>query len=397
MDLLRKASALDGLPYWLAGNAAAPLPELHAGFCRELVGLGFPLWRSSLGLELLHPEQSGVRLIWSLDREPRIDTAPRGIEDTPAYLSSPVKIVDDTDRPFRRRLTEPNPDLPILEELRAEGATDYIIFPLPFLDRTRSTYLSFVTKGPEGFAEPQLELLETSSKLISPYAERRALRRMAIDLLDTYVGHHAGERVFSGQVRRGAVDSIQAAILMADLRGFTALSKLRERDVVIETLNLWFDSITTAIEAEDGEVLKFMGDGLLAIFRAEAGVADACRRAYKAASAAAAVIKEHNSTRGNGGAPIIEFAVGLHVGEVAYGNVGGRRRLDFTVLGPAVNYASRLQDLAKRLNQPMLASREFAEALHQDVPELGSYPLRGIGASERVFALPLEAPAAAST
>jgi adenylate cyclase len=386
----RKAKRVGDLALWLAEHEGLALTDLHDGFCRELLARGVPLWRSSLGLELLHPEQSGVRSLWSVDAPVKVTQAPRGVETTPAYLNSPVRIIDETERPFRQKLTETIPDLPILMELKEAGGTDYMIFPLPFLDRARSSYLSYTTAAPKGFASADFKLLETATRLISPYAERRALRRMAIDLLDTYVGHHAGARIFNGQILRGAVDTIEAAILMCDLRGFTVLSKKHERDVVIETLNAWFDGIAVAVEAHGGEILKFMGDGLLAIFRADPDISEACLRAFAAALDAQTSISTLNAER-RSKAPPIGFAMGLHVGEVAYGNVGGRTRLDFTVLGPAVNYASRLQDLAKRLGQSVLVSRDFANAVAGEVVELGTYPLRGIGKAEQVFALPAAA------
>lgn len=379
------------LALWLADHADASLPDLHDGFSRDLLGLGLPLWRSSLGLELLHPEQSGIRSVWSADGPVSVTQAPRGVNTTPDYLNSPVRIIDQTGKPFRHRLDGELPDLPLLKELRDAGGTDYIIFPLPFLDRLRSAYLSFTARGPSGFSDSDIPLLEVSARLLSPYIERRALRRMAIDLLDTYVGHHAGERIFQGQILRGAVDTIEAAILMGDLRGFTVMSKSREQAVVIETLNAWFDTLSLAIEANGGEILKFMGDGLLAIFRAETSISQSCQEAFSAATDAQSAIAGLNTEREVVGAPPINFVMGLHVGEVAYGNVGGRTRLDFTVLGPAVNYASRLQDLAKRLNQPILVSRAFAEALPSGAIDLGTHTLRGIGKSERVFALPAAA------
>jgi adenylate cyclase len=383
--------SLDALALWLVGHAGLNLMELHEAFCNELIRRGLPLWRSSLGLELLHPEQSGIRSIWTLNEGAHKTLAPRGVENSPDYLNSPVRIIDETDRPFRCRLPGRVHDLPLLEELRLAGATDYIIFPLPFLDRTRSAYLSFTTKRPEGYADAELRALETAARLLSPYAERLALRRMAIDLLDTYVGHHAGERIFSGQIKRGAVDTIEAAILMSDLRGFTLMSKQREQPFVIDTLNAWFDSNAAAVHSHGGEILKFMGDGLLAIFRAESDAADACRRAFGATTDTRQSIATVNAARLQDGEPKIDFAIGLHVGEVAYGNVGGQNRLDFTVLGPAVNYASRLQDLAKRLGRQVLISSAFADCVAERLVDAGAHPLRGIGRAEQVFALPAAA------
>jgi adenylate cyclase len=176
---------------------------------------------------------------------------------------------------------------------------------------------------------------------------------------------------------------------MCDLRGFTELSKSRQILSVIELLNAWFDCIATAVGKHDGEILKFMGDGLLVVFRADGDFAKACRRALAAAIDARNAVAALNGERDYFGERPIDFVMGIHAGEVAYGNVGSRRRLDFTVLGPAVNYASRLQDLAKRLNQPALISREFAAMAPGEFSDLGVHPLRGIGKAEQVYALPL--------
>jgi adenylate cyclase len=174
---------------------------------------------------------------------------------------------------------------------------------------------------------------------------------------------------------------------MCDMRGYTALSSRAERDKIIETLDAWFDRIEAAVEAHGGEILKFMGDGVLTIFRADPDAADACRRAHQATKEIAGALAGFKPAGAPEGQSPIGFAIGLHVGEVAYGNVGGRRRLDFTVLGTAVNYASRLQDLAKRIGYPVLVSSDFAAYLREPFADLGTHPLRGIGRAERVFAL----------
>lgn len=379
---------LGELGLWLAENAALPLAELHDSYCRMLVADGLPIWRAVLGIETLHPEQLGGQLVWLADEaEPTEMVYSHGTENTSTYLDSPLRVVDETGKPFRRRLAGPAAEMQLLRELQQSGATDYLIVPFPFLDRTRSASMSFATRAADGFSDAEVERLEVAARLISPYAERHALRRIAVDLLDTYVGRHAGERIFQGQVRRGAVDRIDAAILMADLRGFTALSNAQSLAHVIETLDAWFECVAAAIEAHRGEILKFMGDGLLAIFPAEADSADACRRAVAAALDSCRGVDALNAGRSAAGKDAVEFVVGLHVGEVAYGNIGGRRRLDFTVLGPAVNYASRLQDLAKSLGRSILLSRGFSGLILDSVVDLGDHPLRGIGDAERIFEL----------
>lgn len=376
------------LGLWLAHNAALPLAELHGSYCRMLVADGLPIWRAVIGVETLHPEQTGGQIVWLAEEEQTEVVYYHGVENTPVYLDSPLRVVDETGKPFRRRLIGPPAEMQLLRELQQSGATDYLIVPFPFLDRTRSASMSFATRALDGFSHHELEQLEVAAQLISPYAERHALRRIAVDLLDTYVGHHAGERIFQGQVHRGAVDRIDAAILMADLRGFTALSNAQDLTDVIETLDAWFECVAAAIASHGGEILKFMGDGLLAIFPAGADSPDACRRAADAALDSFRGVDLLNAERAAAGEGAVAFVVGLHIGEVAYGNIGGRRRLDFTVLGPAVNYASRLQDLAKSLDRPILVSSAFASQLSGPAVAVGTHPLRGIGDAERIFALP---------
>jgi adenylate cyclase len=240
---------LTGLALWLADNAGQELAPFHEGFCRELIGRAIPLSRSSLGLELLHPEQSGQQSVWSNEMHATIRPAYHGVELTSDYLLSPARIVDETNRPFRRCLDAPAADMPLLEELRLNGATDYAIFPLPFQDRTRSAFLSFATAEPAGFSDADLEALAAACRLFSPYAERRALRRIAVDLLDTYVGRHAGERVFQGSILRGEVETISCAILMCDMRGFTVLSNRMDRSAMIDILNRSFEAIEAPVEA----------------------------------------------------------------------------------------------------------------------------------------------------
>ena len=378
---------LGALAIWLADNAELALEALHEGFCRRLVEAGIPIWRGVLGTETLHPEETGGQLVWLAEAEPTAELFYHGVEATSSYLKSPLRIVDETGKPFRRRLDGSFVDMPLLLELQEQGATDYLMVPFPFLDRTRSASESFATKAPNGFSDAEIAELSFAARLISPYAERRVLRRIAVSLLDTYVGRHAGERIYNGQVHRGAVDEIDAAILICDMRGFTAMSNRHSLGDIIVTLDAWFDCIASAVEAQGGQILKFMGDGLLAMFPAEADPTDSCRRAYAAAVTACAGITELNGNRTATGGKAIEYVMGLHVGKVAYGNVGGRTRLDFTVLGAAVNYASRLQELAKRLGRHVLVSGAFAQAIGGNMIDMGPHALRGFGRAERIFAL----------
>ena len=382
---------LDRISRWLVTQAPHhSVKELFAAFCREIAQAGWPVWRASLGLEVLHPEVSGWQHIW-LDERISVRESDRATAAlSPSYLNSPTRIVDETGQPFRRRLDAPCPDLPLLEELRLAGATDYIMYPLPFLDQTRTAAISFATQEPNGFDQVILQRLELASNTLSPYLERHVLRRIAIDLLDTYVGPRTGQRIIEGRVDRGAVEFIEAAIWFTDLRGFTNLSERSPIPNVLAHLNAWFGIIGEVVETHGGEVLKFIGDAVLAIFptTGEQGRQEACRRALAAAQEFCRRSAAENALRQSRGDPPLLHRLSLHFGEVAYGNVGAPHRLDFTVVGPAVNRASRLLDLAKALDRPVIISRAFARELGQPLADLGRHRLRGVEHPQQVFALP---------
>ncbi len=373
---------------WLAGQAieTPELPALHDAFCRELLGRGLRIWRSTVGLETLHPEVGGFMLIWRAGEREETSAARAGILTSPAYVNSPTRVVDETNQPFRRRLDRPSSDMPLLDELRADGATDYAMYPFPFLDRRRSAVMSFATQAPGGFSALELGELEIATRLFSPYAERHALRRVAIDLLDTYISPTAGEKVFNGQVERGAAETILAAIWFCDMRGFTRFSDAAPLEHVLATLDDWFECLAAPVEKHGGQILKFMGDGLLAIFPAGGATETAAAAALVAAREAIADTASLNERRAADGAEPVRFGIALHVGEVAFGNIGSRRRLDFTAIGPAVNHASRLEELTKRL-RPLVASKAFADAVPGALVPLGRHALRDLAEPAEVFTI----------
>jgi adenylate cyclase len=378
-----------GLGPWIAREAAqdARIDVLFGAYCAELTRCALPIWRAQLGLEILHPQTSGNVLTWTNGTIEARQTPRAGAASSPTYLNSPTRIVDDTNKPFRRRLDRAAPEFPVLDELREEGATDYVMFPLPFLDLNRTAVISFATVAATGFAEDDIADLQVATAMFSPYAERFVLRRAAIDLLDTYVGHRTGERIFNGRIERGQIETITAAVWIADLRGFTGLIDSMPREAAIVMLDAWFESLAAATEAQGGEVLKFMGDGMLAIFPVEGSSSDACERALQAAIMAEKSIAELNEARSAAGEPVLGYGFALHLGEVAYGNVGGQRRLDFTVIGPAVNLAARLEKLTRELAVPLLMSEAFAQTIDRELVPLGSHPIRGLGRSEPLFGL----------
>ncbi len=392
-----------GLAAWLARQAlgetgtdaagkpcnnigALGFPELFSGFCglvRETIA---PLWRSSLGLEVLNPELSGSQLIWKEGGLNRTEIGRAGMSAREDYLKSPIYIVDTTNRPFRWRASEPMADMETIRRLAGEGMTDYIVLPLPFQDASRTSTLSFATRAPQGFSDPEIEHLIMAARLWSPYAERWLLRHIALDLLAHYLGRAPAERVYAGQIERGDVTTIAAAVLICDLRGFTAMTDGSGHGVIVTLLNRWFERVGAAIHGQGGDILKFMGDGLLAVFPREGDRAATCDRALDAALDALARTELLNAELAAEGVAPLRFGIGLHWGEVEFGNIGTRDRLDFTVIGPAVNLASRLQDLTKILATPILASAEFAAASGRGLRHIDTRLLRGMAAPVAIFA-----------
>jgi adenylate cyclase len=370
---------------------ALPFPDLFAGFCTRVSQWICPIWRSTLGLEVLNPELSGAQLVWRDGALTRTEVNRAGILTRTDYLKSAIYVVDTTNRPFRWHVPEPVPDMEVIEQLHREfGMTDYFVMPLPFQDATRTSTLSFASTREGGFSDLDLERLQMAARIWSSVAERRILRHIALDLLTHYLGRIPAERVYAGQIERGDVTRIEAAILICDLRGFTAMTDGAQQGEIVALLNRWFEVIGAAIGAQRGDILKFMGDGLLAVSPLEESRGATCDRALDAALAALAGTKALNLQLAEEGRAPLAFGIGLHWGEVEFGNIGTRDRLDFTVIGPAVNLTSRLQDLTKIVGTPILASADFAAATTRTLHGLGGRRVRGLSGGVEVFsALPL--------
>ncbi len=375
---------------WLAGGALSGVQsqDVLAELCERMVACGIPLWRVAVFVTTLHPDIMGRRFLWQADIGVTTSEALFDILETDDYRKSPFTTVYATRKPLRRRLADADcpADFAILDDLRAEGVTDYAAFPLLFTDGTVHA-VTWATKAAGGFAAKQFSDLEMVIAPLARVAEIRALRRTAGNLIDTYVGHQTGERILSGKIRRGYIEAIRAAVWLSDMRGFTALSEQLSPQALIDRLNLYFGCQVPAILAHGGEVLKFMGDGLLAIFPiAGDGEADAvCGRALSCAREFRERIDELPRVRENEAA--IRFGLALHVGEVMYGNIGGGNRLDFTCIGPAVNLAARLEKVAAKLGEAIVASAEFAARFPDDFRPLGPHAVAGFAAPQTVFGL----------
>jgi len=371
---------------WLIDGArSAPQPlQVLTQLCERLVACGIPLWRVAVFVRTLHPNVMGRRFVWRPGAEIEAGEAPYELLETSDYLDSTIARVYLTEKPIRRRLADPDCplDFPILAERRAEGVTDYLASPLFFTDGSVHVVTS-TTREPGGFTDEQIAGIEAIITPLARVAEVLALRRMASTLLDTYVGHDAGERILAGHIRRGDIEEIHAAIWLSDMRRFTALADSLPPRAMIDLLNRYFDCQVPVILDHGAEVLKFMGDGLLAILAIAGDETEVCKRALAAARQAQANIAALASSA----MPGLRFGLALHIGNVLYGNIGSGNRLDFTCIGPAVNCAARIEKLASQLGRAILASGEFARYCPGDFTALGKFTLAGFSASQAVFGL----------
>jgi adenylate cyclase len=385
-------SELQELKDWLIDGArsAANPARVMEETCERLVRAGIPLWRVGVFVRTLHPEIFGRNFVWKPGAEVEVGTVDFGILDTPGFHSSPLAIVFTQGLEVRARTSDPEAAarFPIVEEMRGEGATDYIALPLPFIDGAVNAS-SWTTRQPGGFTEDQLNALRSVLRPLSRYIEIVSLRRTATILLDTYVGNRAGEKIMGGQIRRGHNETMNAAIWLSDLRGFTALSDRLPAETVVDILNHYFDCQVAAIRDHGGEVLKYMGDGLLAVFPVDEYVGDeqqVCSRVLEAARESRASVEALRYPV-NGGIERFRFGVALHVGRILYGNIGGGNRLDFTCIGPAINLAARLEKLTGRLHRTVVASEGFAGVCPGGWSDLGEFPVAGFSKAARVFGL----------
>ncbi|GLH81405.1 adenylate cyclase [Bradyrhizobium sp. SSBR45G] len=371
-----------------ARTAATP-PKMMAEACERLTQAGIPLWRVGIFLQTLHPEVFGRGFLWRPGEDVVINSVDFGFLQSPEFRQSPLSVVFEQGREVRADPRAASSEAyPVLLDLRDEGATDYLALPMTFLDGDVHAS-SWTTKQPGGFTAAQVDAIRSLIPALSRYIEIVGLQRIASMLLDTYVGNRAGERILAGQIRRGHAETMHAAIWLSDLRGFTALSDRLPSEMVVDILNLYFDCQVGEIRQRGGEVLKFMGDGLLAVFPIadeDGDPAEVCARVRDAARAARAKVTALEYRIGET-VERFRFGLALHVGPVLYGNIGGGNRLDFTCIGPAVNLAARLEKIAARLKRTVVASEAFAGACAEPWTDLGAFPIAGFATEQRVFGL----------
>lgn len=376
---------------WLLSEARALAGPglLLDGIVRRLVDAGLPVERATIHLPALHPQMAALGYFWlatsGVSEERRVD---RRISTSHTYHHSPIAMMHRTGQIVRRRLVGPDAemDFPVLEEIAAEGYTDYAMFPLPF-GTGQIAGLGLSARLETGFADEQIDLVKAISPSLSAAAEILVGRQMAEMLLDTYVGHEAGERILKGQVTVGSSRTIDAIILFCDMRNFTDLSERLDRAPLLELLNDYFGCVVRPLRHAGGEVLKYMGDGMLSIFNLdrEEDEEAACAKAMIAALESVDLIEKKNAERVAAGKVPFAAGIALHKGQVLYGNIGAEDRLDFTVIGPAVNRASRIESLCPILGKPILTSRAFARACPVRLLSVGKHKLKGIPKPQEIF------------
>ncbi len=384
------------------GLNGLPIEEQLTGFAELIYEAGFPMKRVSIGMRTLHPRFGALTYVWRPDKD-QVEYNPRerSVQLRKAFEQSPIHFMRETGRDMHRQRLDSGEKLafPVLEELRGEGMTDYAVRLVSYnpvaqgSSALEGVFFSCATDEPAGFHAGQLEQVFDLVPYLAIAIKSRLTYDVASTVTETYLGKDAGRRVLRGEIERGSTQTIKAVIWFCDLRGFTDLADTLPRDELIDLLDEYLEAMARPVHENGGQILKFIGDGFLATFDLTALNGQVvCRNALKAAAELRTNFAEFNQARLKADKPILDFGLALHVGEVFYGNIGANNRLDFTVVGPAVNEASRIQDLCRPLGYDVLISRTFCDIVwtsHNKLASLGTHKLRGVRSSQELFTLPV--------
>jgi len=368
---------------------APHVPDGGQSFVRDLAtslrGWGLPLWRISFSLLAKHPEVLWRTVRWHETEGVTVVGRAHELARAASFKDSPVALLVAGAAPIRVRLGSADLRFPVCRELAEQGGTDYYAQGLRFSNGEVS-YIAWATREPGGFADDAVRALDDIAPMLARRIELESSYYATRSLLEVYLGKNAAQRVSNGQFRRGGGELISAAIWFCDLRGFTSISDRTSPNKVVEILDAYFDCVAGVIAEHGGEVLKFIGDAILAIFPVAADAGDACQRALAAAEQALSSLEHVNQARP--GEAELNIGVALHLGEVMYGNIGSRERLDFTVISSSVNETSRLEGLCKTLGTRLTLSQAFVDAISRpDIVDLGEHALKGVSSKQRVFTL----------
>jgi adenylate cyclase len=377
-------SPFEDISDWLLTKAKGDggLRGLTGQLVSRLRDAGVPIHRFNVGVFALHPVMAGYAVVWTQGMDEAIEVPVRR-EDTlkPLYLASPIRLVVESRQTVSFDLKDAGAceGYPVLGEFRDEGYTNYIGFPIPY-GEDGIAVLTACTKEPEGFSAAHVLGIQSLFPVLSLLISVTENRRLTRTIVRTYLGENIGERVLSGEMLRGHGETIQAALWFCDLRDFTALTAEIGSFAMIDVMNQYFDCMAEAVWAEGGEILKFMGDAMLVVFRIgdELDAGEAARHAVSAAKEALQRLSFLSKRRAGEGLSPLHASVSVHLGSVVYGNIGASRRLDFTVMGAAVNLVSRIQGLTAKTGETLLYSKEVAEHLTEMSEPFGSYDLKGV-------------------
>lgn len=368
---------------WLTGDECHDLDDVAFidGLGGHLRAVGLPVDRLTLHLRRLHPEFLGRTVAWSPGAAVEITDRAHGADRQAQFLRSPIRHVMDTHEWLTVRADDPRyPDWAEFDVFRNHDLQEMVVAPL-LHGAAPASAAAFATQRPDGFSDADRQVLVAIAPALRTACEVRLLRHVESTLLDTYVGTATGRRILAGHIRRGDIESLDAALFLCDLRGFTALSDRLPGEEVLALLGLYFDQVVPAVEAQGGEILKFMGDAVLAYFHVGGDPQRSSRAAFEAAQTALQHLAKLSTPAGR-----LRAGIALHYGDVAYGNIGSGHRLDFTVIGRDVNLTSRLQGLCEVTGQPIVMSRRFAELLDcPDVASIGAHPVKGLADPVDVF------------
>ena len=368
------------------GDAA----RLLDGLVEKLTAVGAPVDRVRFTYRTINPQFFGHTVMWVKGQDSKATTIGHHIEQSEDYLDSPIRVVHQTGQTFRRVLddTLTPTDHSVLHSMKNVGVTGYMAVPMIFSDG-QINVMTIGTYRENGFSDTDILKLETLVEHMASIVETLAMRSVTRSLLDTYVGRRTGDRVLSGAVKRGDGEMLDAVVWFSDLRDFTPLTESLPPNEMLAMLNTYFETVDGAVSSHGGEILRFIGDAMLIVFPTNEfkSVANACRAAIFASIDAFNSMATVNHRRRRDKEPEIRFGVGLHVGEVVYGNVGARDRLDFTVMGPAVNRTARLEGLTKTLGHSLLVSKDLVDQTDVNAIDLGHHAMKGVSEPQPVFAL----------
>jgi adenylate cyclase len=378
---------------WLAHEGR--LVQRPANFVEQLMNrvlqAGIPVWRAYIGLQLVHPQLQAMGYMWRRGEKVQEIARAWGIQFTPSYIGSPLQAAREQGRLVRHRLTNlTEHDHVLLHELKADGGVDYMALPMHIRREGPVPVVTFATDNRLGFSDEDIADLTRLVDLMGAVTEMHIERSVAETVANTYLGPEVGQRVLNGAIRRGEGEELRAVLWFSDLRDFTGMNERLPAGEVLELLNNYLQLVGDALGANGGEILKFIGDGVMGYFPAEDALflPMVTGQALAAARRLITDIEAANEARAAGGRDPLRFGIGLHLGDVTFGNVGTEDRLDFTVIGAAVNRASRLESLTKELHVPVLASAEFNEVCTVPMKSLGKHVLRGVPDPVEVFTLP---------